>query len=271
MRADPYHVDVRKTLATSAIACMASGLVGQTGFGSQQVITFAANYARSVYATDLDGDGDADVLSASTVDNKIACYFNDGAGNFGPQQVITTGAIGARSVYAADLDGDGDMDVLSASGLDNKVAWYENSYTSPLTSTATPFGAGCGAPAMALTPFSTAITGQLTTGKVTNTPTSSCVIAGGTSNTNAPGLGALPFDLSIAGMTGCTLYQSAEVFGLPTVGAAVAGEAYFSLYIPSDPLLVGQHIYLQAFSIAPGANLLQVISSNGIDFLISNQ
>ena len=136
---------------------------------------------------------------------------------------------------------------------------------------ATPFGAGCGAPAMAFTPLSTAITGQLTTGKVTNTPTSSCVIAGGTSNTNAPGLGALPFDLSIAGMTGCTLYQSAEVFGLPTVGTGVAGEAYFSLHIPSDPLLVGQHIYLQAFSIAPGANLLQVVSSNGIDFLISNQ
>ena len=126
MRADPYHVDVRKTLATSAIACMASGLVGQTGFGSQQVITFAANYARSVYATDLDGDGDADVLSASTADDKIACYFNDGAGNFGPQHVITTAANGPVDVFAADLDGDGDMDVLSASSNDDKIACYFN-------------------------------------------------------------------------------------------------------------------------------------------------
>ena len=32
----------------------------------------------SVYATDLDGDGDADVLSASYIDDKIAWYENQG-------------------------------------------------------------------------------------------------------------------------------------------------------------------------------------------------
>jgi hypothetical protein len=40
------------------------------------VITTAADAASSVYATDLDGDGDADVLSASWRDNKIAWYEN---------------------------------------------------------------------------------------------------------------------------------------------------------------------------------------------------
>jgi hypothetical protein len=86
----------------------------------------SANGARSVYATDLDGDGDADVLSASQLDDKIAWYENLGGGSFGAQQVITTSAYGARSVYATDLDGDGDADVLSASWLDDKIAWYEN-------------------------------------------------------------------------------------------------------------------------------------------------
>ena len=43
-----------------------------------------------VYAADLDGDGDIDVLSASSYDGKIAWYENDGAGQFGSQQVITT-------------------------------------------------------------------------------------------------------------------------------------------------------------------------------------
>ena len=48
-----------------------------------------ANGARSVYAADLDGDGDADVLSASRFDDKIAWYENtDGKGAFGNQQVI---------------------------------------------------------------------------------------------------------------------------------------------------------------------------------------
>ena len=80
-----------------------------------------------MYATDLDGDDDVDVLSASYDDGKIAWYENtDGRGTFGLQQVITTQAAGAQSVYAADLDGDGDMDVLSASRVDDKIAWYEN-------------------------------------------------------------------------------------------------------------------------------------------------
>ena len=43
-------------------------------FGGEDVITTSADYAESVYATDLDGDGDADVLSASRYDDKIAWY-----------------------------------------------------------------------------------------------------------------------------------------------------------------------------------------------------
>jgi hypothetical protein len=80
----------------------------------------------AVYATDLNGDGFADVLSASSGDNKIAWYPNDGTGNFGEQQIITTNASGANDVYATDLDNDGDADVLSASVGDNKIAWYQN-------------------------------------------------------------------------------------------------------------------------------------------------
>ena len=91
-----------------------------------------ADSARSVYAADLDADGDLDVLSASWNDDKIAWYENiDGAGSFGPQQVITTQADGARWVHAADLDSDGDLDVLSASqgtapNFDDEITWYEN-------------------------------------------------------------------------------------------------------------------------------------------------
>ena len=51
-------------------------VTGQAAFGPQQVITTSADGPLSVYATDLDGDGDADVLSASWLDNKIAWYEN---------------------------------------------------------------------------------------------------------------------------------------------------------------------------------------------------
>ena len=100
---------------------------GRGEFGLQKLITTEADGARSVHAADLDGDGDVDILSASSGDHKIAWYENtDGRGNFGEQQVITTAASRARSVYAADLDSDGDVDVLSASWRDSKIAWYEN-------------------------------------------------------------------------------------------------------------------------------------------------
>jgi hypothetical protein len=100
---------------------------GAGSFGSQQVISTAADYPFSVFAADVDGDGDLDALSASAFDDKIAWYENtDGAGSFGTQQVISTAASGARSVFAADLDADGDVDVLSASMFDDKIAWYEN-------------------------------------------------------------------------------------------------------------------------------------------------
>ncbi|MCP4260082.1 MAG: choice-of-anchor D domain-containing protein, partial [Planctomycetes bacterium] len=95
-------------------------------FGNQQIISTVADEAFSVYACDLDGDGDNDVLSASLNDDKIAWYENLGGGTFSTQQVITTQTDGAHSVYACDLDGDGDNDVLSASYYDDKIAWYEN-------------------------------------------------------------------------------------------------------------------------------------------------
>ena len=90
------------------------------------MITRQATVAWSVYAADLDGDGDQDVLSASRFDDKIAWYENEGGGQFGPQQVIMRAADGPESVHAADLDGDGDPDVLSASRDNGKIVWHEN-------------------------------------------------------------------------------------------------------------------------------------------------
>ncbi len=100
---------------------------GTGTFGALQTITTNAAEAQAVYAADIDGDGDHDVLSASLADDQIAWYENaDGAGTFGLQQIITINADGARDVVTADLDGDGDLDVISASSIDDRVAWYEN-------------------------------------------------------------------------------------------------------------------------------------------------
>ncbi len=88
-------------------------------------ISITADSARSVFAADMDGDGDMDALSASDYDNEIAWHENDGNQNF-TAHIIYSLADSAQSVYAADVDGDGDMDALSASEDDNKIVWYEN-------------------------------------------------------------------------------------------------------------------------------------------------
>ena len=103
---------------------------------TEHVISTTADGARSVFATDVDGDGDTDVLSASYYDAKIAWYESDGGSppTF-TERVISTTARGARSVFATDVDGDGDTDVLSASLYDDKIAWYESDGGSPPTFT----------------------------------------------------------------------------------------------------------------------------------------
>ena len=67
-----------------------------------------------LFAIDVDGDGDVDVLSAVFVDDTVAWYENDGSQSF-TERIITTLANGASTVFAIDVDGDGDVDALSAS------------------------------------------------------------------------------------------------------------------------------------------------------------
>ena len=104
-------------------------LDGQGTYGEPNVLTSSAIGASSVFAADLDGDDDLDVLSASSAayDSDVSWYENlDGQGTFSEQKVISADIELGDSVHAADLDGDGDLDVLSASRSDSKVAWYEN-------------------------------------------------------------------------------------------------------------------------------------------------
>jgi hypothetical protein len=89
-------------------------------------ITSNFMYTTSVYVADIDGDGDLDVISASSRDNMVAWYENRGLAETFTQHKITTNAAGAFAVYAIDMDLDGDIDVLSASRYDSKISMYEN-------------------------------------------------------------------------------------------------------------------------------------------------
>jgi FG-GAP-like repeat/Secretion system C-terminal sorting domain len=83
--------------------------------------------ACDVHATDIDGDGDLDVLGAGAGPyDDISWWENvDGNGIEWVEHLVDDDDDGATSVYAADVDGDGDIDVI---GPDNNIdiKWWEN-------------------------------------------------------------------------------------------------------------------------------------------------
>lgn len=70
----------------------------------------------SVFAADLDGDGDLDILSAIKFHPFYSYNNTDGLGNFsaGADRFYSV-TNGPKAVSAADLNGDGYIDVVAAS------------------------------------------------------------------------------------------------------------------------------------------------------------
>jgi hypothetical protein len=134
---------------------------------------------------------------------------------------------------------------------------------------ATPFGAGCGSPALALAGLPTAppAIGTTAGAAVTSAPSPFAFVALGVSDTTF-GPFSLPVSLASIGMHGCSLLHSAEVIGEPTTPTG-AGTASYTFAIPNNASLVGFHVYLQAWAWAPGANAVNVIVSNGLDWTLA--
>lgn len=91
----------------------------------KHVISSAIDNPWGVYAADLDGDGDWDVLATSLTANQIIWYENtNGLGDFVQKQVIS--AYKVDFVKAADIDGDNDLDIIWSSRQDGKIKYTKN-------------------------------------------------------------------------------------------------------------------------------------------------
>ena len=96
---------------------------GLGNFGIQNIISENITRPESIFAVDLDGDGDMDVLVANDFSN-LSWFENlDGNGSFGERRQITQDHNAVSNVLAFDIDNDGDMDVV---GVGSELIWYEH-------------------------------------------------------------------------------------------------------------------------------------------------
>ncbi len=81
----------------------------------------------SVYAGDIDNDGDMDIAAAFSKANTVAWLENvGGAGQLWSYHQVAGTALFAQSVHLSDMDGDNDLDIITASANDDLVTWWEN-------------------------------------------------------------------------------------------------------------------------------------------------
>lgn len=82
---------------------------------------------RWVEVADLNGDGRLDLMSASTDNNTVVWYQNQGGAppNFRARR-ITDQVVGVRSLVTADFDSDGDTDFALVAEVGDTVLYYKN-------------------------------------------------------------------------------------------------------------------------------------------------
>lgn len=123
-------------IVASTFSSLSSGGVwwfenlGAEGFAAEQLIAGCAEAsflcrANDIQLTDMDSDGDLDLLSVNFFGDTIGWFPNDGSGTFSaPTLVRVAPGAGFSSITAADLDGDGDVDVSAVNRSQSTIAWF---------------------------------------------------------------------------------------------------------------------------------------------------
>ncbi|MDC7996141.1 T9SS type A sorting domain-containing protein [Altibacter sp. HG106] len=105
-------------------------LDGLGNFGPKNVINDSSGWVLSMEWTDVDGDGDNDILYLRNNPEEIAWLENqDGQGTFSSEQLLDYSVSGSiLNIQAIDLDDDGDLDIVSTvlESVFEHIVWFEN-------------------------------------------------------------------------------------------------------------------------------------------------
>jgi len=102
----------------------------EDGFGTtwiERPIEGSFNGATSVVATDMDADGDLDILAAANLEDEIRWWENvNGDGQTWTERTTVENFDGASWAIFADIDSDGKPDVIGAALNAGEISWWSN-------------------------------------------------------------------------------------------------------------------------------------------------
>jgi len=115
-------------LIAGEVLSTGDGIVYYENDGSNSFTKYSIDdnydWVSSVYAIDMDNDGDVDVV-ATVNDNEISWWENKGSKNF-LKSLIEPNFQSANFIHAADIDGDGDVDVIGTARFGSEICWWES-------------------------------------------------------------------------------------------------------------------------------------------------
>ncbi len=103
---------------------------GKGNFDNQekQILDFVEDVT-SIFSSDLDNDGDNDILYTSGAGNTIYWHENDGLGNFSVKKIIAENVNRPKCIFTDDIDNDGHNEVLFASQSFYKISILDTDFT----------------------------------------------------------------------------------------------------------------------------------------------
>ncbi len=95
---------------------------------TEHIIEYDISKASGIFPSDIDGDGDKDVVATGSGDNEIAYWINMGGSPIEwAKKSIDDEFEYPMDVFSCDIDNDGDMDVLGAAWAQSEIALWKNS------------------------------------------------------------------------------------------------------------------------------------------------
>ncbi len=105
-------------------------------FGTERIIESSLSFSGSLFCTDVDGDGDVDLVVLKDVKKKRVNWFeNNGDGSAWTRNEPSAPVKDGTGVHAADIESDGDMDLLAIGQFDDKLWILANDGAQTFTET----------------------------------------------------------------------------------------------------------------------------------------